>query len=127
MLCGDTGRCALELLEPMEVREGVDADVEAEIMDVGRDRRDPGENPVGLSTGMSSTSIESMKSRLLLKRLASISARARAPDHDTYREPIDIPFQAVHHGSPDGLSIRFALGYSRSDRDALLQFRPLWG
>jgi len=64
------GIWVLETLDPKEAREGVEADVEADMTEVGRDRREPEDEPVKSSTGMSSTSIESMKSRLLLKRLA---------------------------------------------------------
>ena len=53
------------------MRDGVEAEVEADCMDMGReDRRDPGEELEGYSAGISSTSIESIKSRLLLNRFA---------------------------------------------------------
>lgn len=65
------GSCELEALEPIEARDGVDADVEADMTDIGREgKRDPGEEIELRSTGRSSTSIESMKSRLLLNRFA---------------------------------------------------------
>lgn len=74
LLCGETGNWVLDALDPIEARDGVEAEVEADCIDMGReDMRDPGEETVGYSTGRSSTSIESIKSRLLLKRFAWMS------------------------------------------------------
>ena len=55
-LFGDMGRCALELDEPIDAMEGVEAEAEADVMDMGR--RDSGD-PGRYSAGTSSTSIES--------------------------------------------------------------------
>ncbi len=67
---GDTGIAELDAADDMDVREGVEVEVD-DMDETGREECDsPRLGPLGYSAGISSTSIESMLSRFELKMLA---------------------------------------------------------
>jgi hypothetical protein len=94
---GETGAYELAALEPIEASDGVEVEV-AEKVD-GREEYDMplefGDADRGYSAGRSSTSMESIKSRLLLKSLAWDRQHRLYHPNLTYREALDIPLQAV--------------------------------
>lgn len=124
---GETGAYELPALDPIEASDGVEVEV-AEKVD-GREEYDMplefGDADKGYSAGRSSTSIESIKSRLLLKSLAW--DRQHRPYHSnlTYREALDIPLQAVEHRRAHGLRVRLAFCDPGRDFDRLEQFGTL--
>jgi hypothetical protein len=85
-----------------------------------------GDADKGYSEGRSSTSIESIKSRLLLKSLAWDRQHRPYQSHLTYREALDISLQAVEDRRAHGLRVRSALCDPGRDFDRLEQFGTLW-